>query len=65
MELDEAFADSLTANFNAKVYGKRISVPLNHTGDVVANAGEVMKLEKATAACGHTLTSATKEPLNA
>ena len=35
MELDEAFADSLTANFNAKVYGKRISVPLNHTGDAV------------------------------
>jgi len=46
MELDEGLADAMIDNFNKKTYGKKISVPLNHTGDVTANVGEVMKLEK-------------------
>jgi hypothetical protein len=46
MTLDEEIADQMIANFNAKTFGKHISVPLNHTGDVNANAGEVIKLEK-------------------
>ncbi len=48
MELDESIADEMIDNFNKKTFGKRISVPLNHTGDVTANAGEVIKLEKGT-----------------
>lgn len=46
MELTEQHADEAIANFNAKTYGKRISVPRNHTGDVNANAGWVVKFEK-------------------
>jgi len=46
MELSEDIADQMIENFNKKTHGKRVSVPLNHTGDVTANAGEVMKLEK-------------------
>lgn len=46
MELDEGIADQMIANFNANTFGKRISVPRNHTGDVNSNAGEVIKLEK-------------------
>lgn len=46
MELDEVKADEMIDNFNKNTYGKRISVPLNHTGDVNANTGWVVKLEK-------------------
>src|SRR4051794_17759703 len=46
MELNEELADQMIDNFNKKTFGKRISVPRNHTGDVNANAGEVVKLEK-------------------
>lgn len=46
IEFTESVADEMIANFNNKTYGKRISVPLNHTGDVKSNAGWVIKLEK-------------------
>lgn len=46
MELTEEMADEMIANFEAKTFGKRVSVPRNHTGDVNENAGEVVKLEK-------------------
>lgn len=46
MELTEELADQMMDNYKKQTYGKRISVPLNHTGDVTANAGEVIKLEK-------------------
>lgn len=48
MELTEEIADQFITNFNNKTFGKHISVPRNHTGDVNANAGEVIKLEKGT-----------------
>lgn len=45
MEIDQAFAQEMIENFNAKNGVDRIPVPRNHTGDVSANTGEVVGLE--------------------
>ena len=44
MTLDEAWAQQVVDNFNAKVVD-RVPVPLDHTDEVEANTGEVMSLE--------------------
>lgn len=44
MILDKAWADEMIANFKKKVID-RVPVPVNHTDDTSANAGEVIKLE--------------------
>lgn len=44
MTLDEAWAKKIVKNFTAKVID-RVPVPLNHTDDVSANTGELIKLE--------------------
>lgn len=44
MTLDKQWAEEMIANFNKKVV-ERVPVPVNHTDDTSANAGEVVKLE--------------------
>jgi hypothetical protein len=51
MTLDDAFADEMIANFEAmrdgtKLQLPRVAIPMNHTDDSWANAGEVVALEK-------------------
>lgn len=45
MELTKDMAQKMKTNFDANVVGTQIPVPLNHTDDVTANTGTVMKLE--------------------
>lgn len=45
MILDMAWAKEMIANFNKKDAIQHVPVPLNHTDDVSANTGEVVKLE--------------------
>lgn len=48
MELTVDMATKMVDNFNKKVLGSPVPVPRNHTDDVNANAGEVVKLEVGT-----------------
>lgn len=45
MELTKDMAAKMKVNFDANVLGSPVPVPLNHTDDVTANSGTVMKLE--------------------
>lgn len=44
MTLDKAWAEQIVENFEAGSLGSPVPVPLNHTDDVKANAGEVVGL---------------------
>lgn len=45
MELTKELAEEMVDNFNKNTLGDPVAVPLNHTGDVTANTGRVLKLE--------------------
>lgn len=51
MTLDAALAYKMKANLENNVLGSKLPVPLNHTGDVKSNTGEVIGLEVGTDRC--------------